>query len=49
MLVRFVGGSEGSLFEHRVLLLAVFFTDCLFICCSVSGVILYFVYVSVKL
>ena len=37
------GGSEGSLFEHRVLLLAVFFTDCLFICCSVSGVILYLV------
>ena len=40
------GGEEGS-FEHRVLLLAVFFTDCLFICCSVSCVILYFMYVSV--
>ena len=34
-------------FGHRVLLLAVFFTDCLFICCSVYCVILYFTYVSV--
>ena len=37
------GGSGGSLYEHKVLLSAVFFTDCLFTWIMLSGEILYFV------